>query len=86
MRRSNGYTDCAMIVEVLVKATPHARALATPSVVAALLEVISLNDDDARTAYENKHRLWTSRTQQPRAIVTPEGGPSTADCRLTSCA
>ena len=41
-----------MIVEVLAKATPHARALATPSVVAALLEVISLNDDDARTAYE----------------------------------
>ena len=73
---SHGYTSCALIVEVLVKATPHARALATPSVIAALLEVISLNDDDARTAYEKRHRYGrTSRTQQHTGFVTPDGGP-----------
>jgi hypothetical protein len=45
------------IIEVLAaKAPSHAHAFAKPSVVGALLEVISLDSDEARMAYEKQHK------------------------------
>ena len=49
---SRGYgSACAMIIEVLSEVTPDARAFATPRVVGALLEVISLDGAAALEAY-----------------------------------
>ncbi len=49
---SRGYgSACAMIIEVLSEVTPDARAFATPRVVGALLEVISLDGAAAHEAY-----------------------------------
>ena len=49
---SRGYgSACAMIIEVLSEVTPDARAFATPRVVGALLEVLSLDGAAALEAY-----------------------------------
>jgi hypothetical protein len=48
------------IIEMLAaKALSHAHAFAKPSVVGALLEVISLDSGNARTAYEKQHKYNT---------------------------
>ena len=64
------------IIEVLADQAPsHARAFAKPSVVDALLEVISLNNDDARTAYEKQHKYGsTSRWTEHTGFVAADGG------------
>ena len=64
------------IIEVLAKNTPsHAHAFAKPSVVGALLEVISLNSDEARTAYAKQHTYGsTSRWTEHTGFVAADGG------------
>jgi len=67
---------CGFIIEVLAtKAPSHAHAFAKPSVVGALLEVISLDDDDARTAYEKQHKYSEhTRFASHTGFVAPGGG------------
>jgi len=64
------------IIEVLAKNAPsHARAFAKPSVIGALLEVISLNSDEARTAYAKQHTYGsTSRWTEHTGFVAADGG------------
>jgi len=64
------------IIEVLADQAPsHARAFAKPSVVGALLEVISLNSDEARTAYAKQHEYGsTSRWTEHTGFVAADGG------------
>jgi hypothetical protein len=68
--------SCGFIIEVLAtKAPSHAHAFAKPSVVGALLEVISLDDDDARTAYEKQHKNSEyTRFVSHTGFVAPGGG------------
>ena len=70
---SHGYTSCAMILEVLAKATPHARALATPCVIAALLEVISLSDDGQRHGLREKTPMGRTRGRSTRRLRDARG-------------
>jgi hypothetical protein len=68
--------SCGFIIEVLAtKAPSHAHAFAKPSVVGALLEVISLDSDDARTAYKKQHKYSTdTRSQSHTGFVAAGGG------------
>ena len=63
------------IIEVLADQAPsHAHAFAKPSVVGALLKVISLNSDKARTAYEKQHKYGsTSRWTEHTGFVPTDG-------------
>ena len=64
------------IIETLAdKAPSHARAFAKPPVVGALLEVISLDNDDARTAYEKQQKYGNcTRSQSHTGFVAADGG------------
>ena len=64
------------IIETLAdKAPSHARAFAKPPVVGALLEVISLDNDDARTAYEKQQKYGNcTRSQSHTGFVATDGG------------
>ena len=65
------------IIEVLAaKAPSHAHAFAKPSVVGALLEVISLNSDDARTAYEKQHKWGSNARSQSHTGFVAAGSDS----------
>ena len=65
------------IIEVLAaKAPSHAHAFAKPSIVGALLEVISLNSDDARTAYEKQHKWGSNARSQSHTGFVAAGSDS----------
>lgn len=48
--------ECGIIIMSLRKATSHVHAFATPRIVCALLEVISLDSAEAREAYDKKRK------------------------------
>ena len=64
------------MIETLAAESPsHARAFAKPSIIGALLEVISLNSDEARMVYEKQHKYGsTSRWTEHSGFVAADGG------------
>ena len=76
--------SCGFIIEVLAtKAPSHAHAFAKSSVVGALLGVISLDDDDARTAYEKQHKYSNdTRWQLHTGFVAAGGGSMHYDRKI----
>ena len=90
---SLGYgSACATIIEVLSEVTPDARAFATPRVVGALLEVISL--DGAAAAYALRKNegypyivttsVQTTAIKASKMILSEAWGPTKLACRRCS--
>ena len=72
------------IIEMLAaKALSHAHAFAKPSVVGALLKVISLDSDETRTAYEKQDKYCVcTRGQEHTGFVAAGGGSMHRDQKI----